>query len=532
MTKLLTEEFIYKNGNPKLEHNICILGNNGGVGGAILAVLNDVARNKSAVLYEFINKSNIYIVDIDQEGEDYYKSFCKNIENQLIYNEFDIAYEKLMIDFLNKSKIEIIIDLAPEDSLMVLEYCNKLGIKYINTAIEVNAVYDDEENDPYSCAVRDRFLEEYRSKKTECTAIVGSGMNPGIVQWMAAEIYKKNFPKVPKGVFVVENDTSFYKDTSLLNPDNLYITWSPECFMDEAVLNLQMYMEKGKPIFLDKKYVYRAKFGDEMTFLGFLVPHEEVINMGRKFFQTGFIYKFNDHTMNQILNKTTKELMGSRIERIEPHRGEIIGTDNVGILMVYDDFEEWMYNPGKNEEVIAKYKVSATYWQVACGVYASLSSLILDRIPKGIHYVDDLLINNASVDCKWGTYLKDNMKEFHSGTNTPHEGLLSDRRMDDVKNVGMDTIIKAESFDGLFDVLFTEEKLQASDRKKLKDEDFGIPELRKYPLVDAGHARSAIRFYKSCPKQYRKPLAKKILTKAKEFGIEVRPSTQVYKNAQ
>lgn len=39
-------------------------------------------------------------------------------------------------------------------------------------------------------------------------------------------------------------------------------------------------------------------------------------------------------------------------------------------------------------------------------------------------------------------------------------------------------------------------KLDAAQRKKLPTKVFGLPEQRKYPLEDAGHARSALAYAK------------------------------------
>lgn len=63
--------------------------------------------------------------------------------------------------------------------------------------------------------------------------------------------------------------------------------------------------------------------------------------------------------------------------------------------------------------------------------------------------------------------------------------------------------------------------LNAKDRKALKDSDYGIPSLRKFPLIDANHVRSALSYFKTCKPKYRKELAKNIKAKAKEFGVEI-----------
>ena len=52
------------------------------------------------------------------------------------------------------------------------------------------------------------------------------------------------------------------------------------------------------------------------------------------------------------------------------------------------------------------------------------------------------------------------------------------------------------------------------------DEDlYGVPELKKFPLPDKKHVKSAIRFFNYVDPKYEKELAKAIIEKTKEFGL-------------
>jgi hypothetical protein len=64
--------------------------------------------------------------------------------------------------------------------------------------------------------------------------------------------------------------------------------------------------------------------------------------------------------------------------------------------------------------------------------------------------------------------------------------------------------------------------LTTKERKKLKDEVFGIPSLRKYPLNNAAHVRNAVARFHFCPNKYKTELAKNILKAAKKFDVEVK----------
>lgn len=68
--------------------------------------------------------------------------------------------------------------------------------------------------------------------------------------------------------------------------------------------------------------------------------------------------------------------------------------------------------------------------------------------------------------------------------------------------------------------MYTEYTLTAADRKDLKDSDFGIPELRKFPLVDAEHVKMANTFFHFAPAKYKAELAKKILDAANKMKID------------
>lgn len=67
------------------------------------------------------------------------------------------------------------------------------------------------------------------------------------------------------------------------------------------------------------------------------------------------------------------------------------------------------------------------------------------------------------------------------------------------------------------------ETLTSVERKKLKDSDFGIPSLRKYPLHDERHVFSAIRFFNYVDTEHEAELAKNIIKAAKKFKITLKP---------
>lgn len=65
-----------------------------------------------------------------------------------------------------------------------------------------------------------------------------------------------------------------------------------------------------------------------------------------------------------------------------------------------------------------------------------------------------------------------------------------------------------------------EEKLSTDERNELSDDEFGIPEKRKFPLNDADHVEAAVKMFPHADSSDRKTLAKRILSKAKELNMD------------
>ena len=59
------------------------------------------------------------------------------------------------------------------------------------------------------------------------------------------------------------------------------------------------------------------------------------------------------------------------------------------------------------------------------------------------------------------------------------------------------------------------DKLNTEERCELKDEDFGIPETREFPMPDAPHVRAAEAYFRYAPEDKKEELARRILMKAR-----------------
>jgi hypothetical protein len=65
------------------------------------------------------------------------------------------------------------------------------------------------------------------------------------------------------------------------------------------------------------------------------------------------------------------------------------------------------------------------------------------------------------------------------------------------------------------------DRLTAEGRSELKDSDFGLPEERKFPMPDAEHVRAAESRFHFAPDDEKPELARRILQKARQFGVRV-----------
>lgn len=64
-----------------------------------------------------------------------------------------------------------------------------------------------------------------------------------------------------------------------------------------------------------------------------------------------------------------------------------------------------------------------------------------------------------------------------------------------------------------------EAKLASNERKALSDDEFGLPEKRKFPLNDKKHVLLAIKFFNRCDKKDQEELAKNIFKAMKKYDI-------------
>jgi saccharopine dehydrogenase-like NADP-dependent oxidoreductase len=408
---------------------ITLLGSGGGVGKAVLALLEQVLQDAQAPLHQSLTDCTIHCIDAKPLQQDTFTPYCPQLASHLVLHQFDLQDTARFKRHLANTATALVIDASWADTLAMLDCCNELAVAYVNTALESEEVDRLNELEGFTLIERySRFIAG-RNSYTNLKAIVGSGMNPGGVQWFALSLMQEQPDKLPLACYIVETDSSFYADRTLLQPKTVYSTWSPECYLDEAILNYPMYVSHHQALFLYEA-VYAQTFIirlGELSFEGCLMPHEEVLSLGERFpFETGFIYKVNEVTTAILQNHLddADELWDWNHKLLDPRDAELEGSDLVGVLLVYDDHERYLYNVMDNKQIYAAYGTNATYFQVACGLYGGICSLLLGEVPNGVHWVDEL--PDAGIKA-YGDYIAYFMKPLVRGTNAGSDGLLLQR---------------------------------------------------------------------------------------------------------
>ncbi len=70
-----------------------------------------------------------------------------------------------------------------------------------------------------------------------------------------------------------------------------------------------------------------------------------------------------------------------------------------------------------------------------------------------------------------------------------------------------------------------DDRLSSEEKKELPDSVFGLPERREYPMPDVAHVRAAEAYFRYCPEELKPELARAILRRAREFGVDVESPT-------
>ncbi len=373
----------------KQKPNFLILGASGGVANAVLHYLSHHRDLFSRLI--LIDKNSKILKDpfIDHKGLDYK------------FEKIDLKFPEKESEYLNILKnhqIDIVLDLTDADSAPLLEATNKAGISYVNTALNSEAETAKE------------ILPPIYAKKdllNNAAHILCAGMNPGNVNmWARYGIEKFG---VPQEIIHMEYDTS--KIASHWHPA---VTWSLKEFLVECVrdpggkvlaggkivetlpnaLQKRVYMKNLlSPVMKLKQYPY-----------GFMIIHEENFTISKKYgVPSKFIYAIHTKTMDNLIKIYSEKGAVTREELcLADNTTEILdGSDSIGVMLDYPDKKVYYWNSVPNVAMIG---TSATYFQVAVGVFSALFTLLFDDLEKRVHFTEELF------DTHFKHYMFDNLR--------------------------------------------------------------------------------------------------------------------------
>lgn len=407
-----------------------ILGSAGGLARSLLALLNKASLDQHDPIHQKLSSSSIHLIDYKQRPLDYYQSICPNLIHRLTIHQIDLKDTIILRDYLKESHTSIVIDVSFADTVEMLDCCNQLGVHYVNSALE-NIYIHDHPNDykGFPLIERLRFFEKYKKDYTNLKAIICSGMNTGVVQWMAIELMNNAPNGQPLACLIVEHDSSYLKLRTAAKKNAVYMTRPPDCYLTLAIQSYPMFMQNRAPHFLYEQVYdleFRATLGDKQ-FHGCLMPNEAVYFLCKQFnMEGGYLYKVNDHTRSLIRENVNLPEKIWKVDKniLAPLPSSLDGENLVGVILVYPDKERYMYHVLSNEGIMERYKSNAAYFQAASGLYAALAVILYDSIANGVYSMDELLLKTNN---HYGQYLSYNLTEFVWGENAQSEGLLLER---------------------------------------------------------------------------------------------------------
>jgi len=391
---------------------LLVIGASGGVANALLHHLVSY-RNLFGKLV-LLDKNKKVLTDpyIDHVALNY--SF---IEHELKIPQDEKEYHKI----IKGNKIDIVLDITDADSIPLIESTNRVGVSYINTAMN-----DDVKNKETTMVSEliDHIFKN-RDKIKNAPHILCTGMNPGNVNmWVRYGIEKHG---IPKEIVHFEYDTS-----NVSRKWQPMMTWSINEFLMESTTDPTGVMlgrdklRKLLPNSLENRVNLKNIIKPIMTNLneypeGCITLHEENCTISHKYdIPSKFIYAINQQTLKDLIGlyENKKTIRKSDIVIGDNTSHVLDGADNIGVLLIYSDKKVYYFNSASNMAAIG---TNGTYTQVIIGIFSALFTLMFDKLKPATYFVEDLY------DTHYKHFMFDNMRveEFVFKKNKDHLKLLN-----------------------------------------------------------------------------------------------------------
>lgn len=362
-----------------------LLGWAGGFGQALLGVLEQTDAGKAVVS----SLEALFLLDAKPVQGARVPPFARVLPPERVTSGEQLAR---LVQTLG---IDQVIDASRTRTLECIHACAEIGASYMCGSIEAPGE---------RTTTRDLarlLLPGVRPAIEKGSYLVGSGMNPGIVNALALlgleELSKRvGLPPDPEAlgleaIYVTESDTT--TEIGAAGRDVFAMTWSPRQCLAELLEPRAFVVRKREIVELDhspREARYRARCGDQLI-EGMLVPHEEVVTLAERLpsIEVGFIYELPS-AAQRILERypVARELKALPIRRLyPPHVTALEGYDRAGVLLVTRSFGELWLGFQTDVKDGLRLGTNATELQVAAGALAGWNRLGERR---GIHCVEEL----------------------------------------------------------------------------------------------------------------------------------------------
>jgi homospermidine synthase len=368
------------------EHRALVVGCHGGVGRAVLALLNH-----SAVGRRLHGRLSTVIL-VDREEAEH----AVPLKDAVLLPATTLRCADDLARLVCDHRITQVIDLSSVDTVDCTRACDELGADFLCTSVEEwsgrGPIPTDEAISrlvvPGSVSLRQSHL-------------VGTGANPGIVNALAFVALQEFASRVGvtasaealdlHGIVITEEDTTT-AGTEDGADDVFPMTWSPTHCLEELFEPRAFAAHDGQIVSLGHAPTgrwYRARCGSRLID-GMAVPHEEIATLARRFptVEIAFIYRIPVAARRALAAQPNRPPEAWPTRRLcPPWTSDLSGMDRVGVLLCSRRFGEfWMGFETNVAEGLA-IGTNATQLQVAAGVIAGWTQLGRE---KGIHFVEDL----------------------------------------------------------------------------------------------------------------------------------------------
>ena len=362
---------------------LLILGASGGVSGAFLQLLENYRdRFSNLVLLDRVDTFTT------SQYHDHKKLEYVFVEKDMTSENFDTFLEKIIQQY----DIQYILDNTDADTEPVLSVADRLGVHYLNCALNPLPAVD----------IFVEEIDKLRKRYTNSKHVLGLGMNPGIINHFVLKLAKEY--GTPNEFIEIEYESG----KASVERDKPFITWSPAQFLIESVfINTGLSHVGG--IFHELKNNALSTTVDTKEYLepikpldryprGMIVPHDEIIMLSYELKVPGkFVYALHEDSFNKLIDVVhlapdQRNVAEHQMILEDNVHTPLAGSDCIGVWLYYDDKKVCYYMdvPHVNHQ-----GTNATLFLVAVGALAGLLDLMSNpKLTNSVHFVSDLDTEN------------------------------------------------------------------------------------------------------------------------------------------